>query len=151
MFIIIMRHGDARPRVDSDFERQLSVHGEQEAISAGQEIGHRGIVLDAIYCSPLVRARQTASIVNQQLSTELVVETSMDLEPGACCESLASSLRALTQEVVLLVSHQPFVGRMIRYLTDQDIGMDTGMIVGVNIETVEQHCGELVWVGPGRG
>jgi phosphohistidine phosphatase len=148
MFLIIMRHGDALPRAATDFERVLSEHGEQEAAVAAKEIGSRDFAVDAIYCSPLVRARQTANIVRQHLPEELQVETWLDLEPGAGCEAVADRLGALTQPVVMLVSHQPFVGRMIRYLTGQDIGMDTGMIVGINIETVEQHCGEVAWVGP---
>ncbi|NRB06283.1 MAG: histidine phosphatase family protein [Richelia sp.] len=69
--IIIVRHGQTNYNTErriqgrTDFSR-LTQKGRDDASHVGKFLSQ--VVFDAIYCSPLSRAKQTAEIIHQQLS-----------------------------------------------------------------------------------
>lgn len=68
------------------------------------------ISFDALLTSPLVRARQTADIVANELGLEAKMEEMLELAPESSVERLISSLtRFQNREHLLLVGHNPLL------------------------------------------
>src|SRR5436309_1582525 len=65
MHIYLVRHGDAVPEEDagSDRDRWLSARGREAARVLGRLLREQNIEPDAILCSPLPRAVQTAELL----------------------------------------------------------------------------------------
>ena len=69
--VIIVRHGQTNYNIErriqgrTDFSR-LTQKGRDDVSHVGKFLSQ--VVFDAIYCSPLSRAKQTAEIIHQQLS-----------------------------------------------------------------------------------
>jgi len=59
MKLYFLRHAEALDGAD-DAARPLTSHGEKQAREVGRFLERAGIEFDAVYCSPLVRAKQTA-------------------------------------------------------------------------------------------
>jgi phosphohistidine phosphatase len=62
MKVYLLRHAEAEPGAD-DAARRLTSDGHDQARLVGRFLRRAGIELDAVFSSPLVRARQTAQIV----------------------------------------------------------------------------------------
>ena len=147
MYILIMRHGDAI-NAAVDFERTLSQLGEEEVRRSALAIKAKDLVVDQILSSPLPRAMQTADIVSTVGYPELDVEVWGDLAPGSQCDDIAQKLDMAQACTRLLVCHQPFASRMVQYLAQEDIPMGTAMVACIQMNSINQHSGELEWVVP---
>ena len=97
-----------------------------------------------IFSSPLVRARQTAEIVRDACAGALEIEALEELLPEWEPEGVLSAVeaRGALEGHVLLVSHQPIAGRVVRLLTGDAPAIRPGTLVEVECEA------DLV---PGRG
>ena len=62
MRLYFLRHADSPPGAD-DAVRPLSKLGQRQAKVLADMLANAGIVFDAAYSSPLVRARETAEII----------------------------------------------------------------------------------------
>lgn len=108
MRLWLLRHGHAEPHAVSDALRRLTAQGRQEVLqSAAQLIGRP---LEAILCSPYVRARQTAELVVEVLQSPLSVEIVPWLISESSPEGALGHLAARPEAEILLVSHQPLIG-----------------------------------------
>lgn len=139
-----MRHGDALANPSSDFERQLSPLGEDQAAAAGEAIKNYGVALHHVYCSPLPRAKKTAEIAAAVACPQVLVAVWQALAPGAESEIIADKIG--TQDGVLIVTHQPFASRMAYYLTGDEVGMSTGTVACIQAESLHQSQCELIWL-----
>jgi broad specificity phosphatase PhoE len=78
--IYLIRHGqttgDIENRYGGDYDDELTNEGEIQAHKLADKIANSGI--QVILCSPLIRAQQTAKIVNTKLHCE--IETIRDLK-----------------------------------------------------------------------
>jgi phosphohistidine phosphatase len=115
MQVDFVRHGIAvdRARGMADRERPLTPKGRQRTAVIAQILYRRGDRWDAILTSPLLRAQQTAEILQAaQLAPELVEFP--PLEPGGDFRELASwSQTHPQQERIAVVGHQPDLGHWI--------------------------------------
>ncbi|MGZ0781991.1 phosphohistidine phosphatase SixA [Pseudomonas saponiphila] len=112
MKLWVLRHGQAEPHAASDDQRNLTAHGRQEVLgSAAQLIGQP---ISAIIASPYVRAQQTAQLVRQALGFEGEIRTVPWLTPEANPLQVLEHLDSADN--LLLVSHQPLVGKLIGLL-----------------------------------
>ncbi len=143
-----MRHGDADPPISGDADRPLSERGQREVAHMAEEIISCQIDLSQICCSPLLRAQQSAAIVSRILARSDQIEVWDELVPGGSCSVVASKLNQRGRCDTLMVSHQPFVGRMVNYLTGEEWGMGTGTVACIHTEALDQFCGEVEWLGP---
>lgn len=121
MIIYLLRHGDA---VDSsrfeDHDRPLSDFGLRQASAVGTYLAGTHAELGLIYCSPLLRARQTAEAVQRQLE-RVSVQTTDSLLSSSDPKQIVGELRKARQRSVLLVGHEPHLSRTISVLLCEDI------------------------------
>jgi phosphohistidine phosphatase len=114
MKLWVLRHGEAVPHGSRphDSERELTDHGREEVLrSAALLIGQP---LTAIYASPYLRAQQTAQLVREALGFEPEIRTVDWLTPDTDPDKVAEQMVAVSD--VLLVSHNPLVGKLLSYL-----------------------------------
>jgi phosphohistidine phosphatase SixA len=106
MRVYLVRHAEAAPG-EPDELRALSAAGRETARALGDRLAAEARV-DAVLCSPLLRARETAEAIAQAagvpaVSTEL-------LAPGAAVDDLLEAV-AGRGETVVSVGHQPDCGQ----------------------------------------
>jgi phosphohistidine phosphatase len=116
MDLYLIRHADALPveaaNTGSDAERPLSVTGQEQARSVAEGLQRRGVRLNYLAASPLVRAQQTAEGILHHWSEEGVPELRVceDLAPGGKRKRLNRFLNGLGAEAAGIVGHQPDLG-----------------------------------------
>lgn len=111
MNIILVRHGIAvEPDVwhGSDADRPLTEEGEDKTRQAAAGLRRLKLRPNRLLTSPLVRARQTAAILQEILDAPDSVQVSKALIPDAEPEALLGWLAGLPDdETVLCVGHEP--------------------------------------------
>lgn len=122
MHIYLFRHGDA-PFDSSCGERSLSDQGEIETRKVVEQQLESLSKLDLIVCSPALRARQTLQVLTETLnySGQLLFEDALRSESSV--RNLESCIDALLEsqsvDHILLLGHQPLIGQILEYLTDE--------------------------------
>jgi len=127
----LLRHADAEPHgVGSDFERRLTVRGEQQARAAGRAFARMGVSFDRVFTSPRVRALETARLVCGELGGEPVVHEPLGggFDASDAAALLASSTGA---GAVLLVGHEPDLSGLVAALTAARIELKKGGIAAI--------------------
>jgi phosphohistidine phosphatase len=122
MKLYLLRHGDAGERsaegYTTDSARSLSSKGIKRTRQLANTLRQMEITFDVILSSPLIRAQQTAEIVARSLGLEEQLRLTNQLTPdGALSDALALiGGVAPKSEAVLLVGHEPNLGRLISRL-----------------------------------
>src|ERR1700690_2747245 len=121
MDLYLIRHADAltlgERGITDDAERPLSEKGENQANQVGKILLKKGVTLDKLVTSPLVRSRQTTDLILKNWNgkaPEVVV--SEDLVPDAKPRRLAKFLRKLGGDHVALVGHLPHIAHWAGWL-----------------------------------
>lgn len=130
MRLYIVRHGIAVDRADpaatTDEERWLTDEGKAKTRLVALGLQALGVEIDAIFSSPLVRARQTAEVLAKVLHPARRLRLTENLEPGFSLEALCDEIsRAEGAQNVMLVGHEPDLGEMISTLVWGD---DSGLV-----------------------
>lgn len=150
MEIFLIRHADAlalgERGITNDEERPLSEKGEADAESLAHALKKKGIVLDKLVTSPLLRARQTAEILLRVWSRpELVLDTCDALAPSGKPRKLSKHLLKAGADKIGLVGHMPHLGEYAAWLLgNKKFQIDIAK-AGVALVT----CGELPAKGLG--
>ena len=114
MELILWRHADAEPGVD-DLERKLTAKGRKQAARVAGWLHAHLPSRFSVHSSPAKRALQTARALDAP------IKTSELLAPE---RSAADILRAVDwpnrDEVVIVVGHQPTLGRVVARLVGAD-------------------------------
>ncbi len=121
MELYLIRHAEAlalgERGVTNDEDRPLSELGEGQAEAAAKALAQRGVVLDKLYTSPLLRARTTAEIMLRVWSRpELILETCDALAPGVKPRKLSKQLLKSEGARIGLVGHMPDLGQFAGWL-----------------------------------
>lgn len=121
MDLYLIRHADALPLgvqgITEDEARPLSDEGRAQARALGEALAGKGVRLDKIVTSPLLRARQTTDALQAGwpgVAPEVVV--CEEVAPGSKRRKLARALRQLGGNAVAVVGHQPDLGRFAGWL-----------------------------------
>jgi phosphohistidine phosphatase len=117
MRIYLVRHGDAVPEEDagSDRDRWLSARGREAARVLGRLLREQHVEPDAIVCSPLPRAVQTAELVASMLDYLHPIVSLRALEPSAQPRIAANAIQE-SGISVLVVGHEPSISSLGAYL-----------------------------------
>lgn len=156
MQLFILRHGHAEPQVTTDEARNLTSTGRGVTQSVIRAALPRLGNLQQIWASPLVRAQQTAQLA-MYFFPHLHLQTCDDLVPEADPGVVYTWLESLRQtdpglSSVMLVSHQPLVGRMVNQLcgaADNFYPMDTSSLAAIELDVVAPSLGKLMWLQHG--
>ena len=100
MKVVLVRHAEAAPG-DPDELRALTAEGHAQARELGERLRSEGIEPDAVLCSPLLRARETAAGLGFGEP-----EPRAELGPGATADAVKNVV-AGRGETVVVVGHQP--------------------------------------------
>ncbi|SFM56742.1 SixA phosphatase family protein [Marinobacter zhejiangensis] len=143
MNLVIMRHGEAGWHT-LDQERALTERGRLATAEVAHRLAESVFRPSLIWCSPLVRAHQTAAIVSGILNCPVQEKPFLtpDDDPGL-------SLDALIQEPpkkLMIVSHMPLVGALSTLLVDghrHGIPFMTSQAVVLDMPIAGPGCADL--------
>jgi len=114
MDLYVIRHADAGNREEwpgDDADRPLSPLGHRQARALGEAFRDRGMAVDAVVSSPLVRTRQTAESFLGAFANPPEIQYSDLLAPGELLRAYAG-LRVVAFEDGFLESPARFVQRI---------------------------------------
>jgi phosphohistidine phosphatase len=113
MQLFLLRHAEAEPHSENDEVRALTDKGRRQAANIGRFCATHDIVPDVILTSPLVRARETAEAVADELGVPKRVQIEEFLRVGMTPESSISGLEKYWGRAsVMLVGHEPDFSRL---------------------------------------
>lgn len=116
MLIYLLRHGDASSDPNlHDSERPLTNLGIRQANCVGTFLRQMNVQVDTIISSPLVRAQQTASIVQENIGRQKLIISDFLLN-GADQTELIQYLNNLCVSSALLVGHIPHLTDTISFI-----------------------------------
>ena len=153
MELYFLRHGEAGFNAPTDFERVLTSGGEQAALNVGKFCAESSINFSRILTSPIIRAKQTAQCVLQELP-ETMIEECEFLTPDSDPRNLLEHLRSYsTDSRLLLVTHEPFVSTCISSLIsgNESVNIQMRPATFVLIETSgvpARGNGRVRWILP---
>ncbi len=117
MLLYILRHADAEDLVTSDFERSLTHKGIEQAKRAGRFCKEKGLRLDLILTSPLVRASETAEHFHSSFEDAPTPEVAGFLASGMEPEAAITELQTFTKvSAVMIIGHEPDLSSLISQL-----------------------------------
>jgi phosphohistidine phosphatase len=115
MQLIIMRHGQAIGHARTDEERALTEQGRHDAHAVGNWLIENDYSADVVLVSPYLRAQQTAEQVLNQLPKWQKEDVSW-ITPEDAPMAVIQQLAKRSESSIMLVSHQPLVGELLRLL-----------------------------------
>ena len=117
MKIYLVRHGDAVPEEDagSDRDRWLSPRGREAARILARLLREQRLEPDAIVCSPLPRAVQTAELLAQGIDYIGTIVSLRCLEPSAHPRIACTAIAAAGSSIVV-VGHEPSISAIGAFL-----------------------------------
>ena len=127
MELYILRHGIAVDRgatgCPADDLRPLTPEGRRKLRLIAKAFKAMDLTFDLVLSSPLVRAKQTAEIVVQELGIAKLLQFSDHLSPSGNPRDLISEISKIWRgrEQVLLVGHEPCLSGLVsRLLSGRD-------------------------------
>lgn len=153
MQLYFLRHGravDPESWTGADFDRPLTKDGSERMAREAKTIARLVDDLDRILTSPLVRARQTADIVADELSLEDRVVEDERLGAGFDLENLRAILSDHNDgSVLMLVGHEPGMSATVSALIGGgSVEMKKGGLARVDLSNAEAQRGTLAWLTP---
>jgi len=146
--LLLMRHGEAGFDAPSDFDRVLTPRGRVSIgslINANIELFQQ---VEVVVHSPYVRAQQTAQLVMGSAGHDIEPVVSGDFTPDSDLTAAMAALEAYQDcSSLLLVTHQPLIGRLASLLIEGDARypepMAPGDVLAIDFEIVVAGCGLL--------
>lgn len=151
MIIYFLRHASAgrtllNPKKDE--RRALDEDGILQARYVGRVLANLDVQVDQIVSSPLTRARQTASLVANELAFEAAVQMDDSLRPEAAFDQFQAMLaRYKKYDAIMVVGHNPsmteFLGKSISGSGAAQIDFKKGAAAKVEMNG---RTGALQWL-----
>jgi phosphohistidine phosphatase len=142
------QHGD--PEYPDDSLRPLTKKGEKRFRRVAKRLAKRGVAPCRVATSPLVRCRQTADILMDQLDGQAELTVLNELSPGAQLDELLPWTRQQASSDVAWVGHAPDVNHLLAALVGSGSGhadMDKGAVAAIEFDgTLAAGAGTLRWL-----
>lgn len=122
MRLYLVRHATAKDGTP-DAARPLNKAGRREVKRVGKRLRKMGLDRFEIWYSPLKRAAQTAKGLAKALGLKKKLKEFKGLSPGQPTLALRKQLAAMDQDL-MVVGHQPFMGRLTSELLSGEEGAD---------------------------
>ncbi len=151
MLCYFLRHGpagDATKWQGSDFDRPLTQDGIKRIAREAKTIAALEVVPDAIVTSPLVRARQTAEIVADELKLRERLRQDDRVGLGFSAARLTEILGDYADaQCVMLVGHEPSMSMTVGELIGGgDVDFKKGALACMEITRESPLAGRLLWL-----
>lgn len=151
MLCYFLRHGpagDAMKWEGADFDRPLTQDGIKRIAREAKTIAALDLELDAIITSPLVRARQTAEIVADELKLRDRLRqddrVGLGFSPTHLAEILGDNTSA---SALMLVGHEPSMSSTVGELIGGgEIDFKKGALACVEVTEASPLGGVLLWL-----
>ena len=127
MRLFVVRHAEAAPG-DPDATRPLTPAGQKVARAVGRQLAREQP--DAVLCSPLLRARETAAPIARAAGVEL--EPDERLAPGTTAAHVREAVEGRGSAVVV-VGHQPDCTKIVLELSGREVEFEPGAVVEVEL------------------
>jgi len=133
MKLYLMRHGFAEVGTDKpDQARQLTADGRERIQRAGRVLANLNLPPLVLYCSPRVRAFQTAQLVGDALGITPSVTELLDFDFDQT--HALNLMRFSPNRDVFCVGHEPTLSQTIQRLSGADVLMQQGSVARVHVD-----------------
>jgi len=153
--IYIVRHAIAADRGEEwpdDTKRPLTDTGITRFKEAVSGLAWLDVEIDEIFTSPLVRAKQTATILAHGLGNKTSVKTLEALAPGHSPRQVMNELSGMAKRHrIALVGHEPGLGELAAHLlgSSRALPFKKGGVCYIAIQGLtSRRPGELGWFLP---
>ncbi|MFM8414499.1 MAG: phosphohistidine phosphatase SixA [Planctomycetota bacterium] len=149
--LYIVRHAVAEDEGPGglDHARRLTPKGRRRFARMTGRLAERGMQVDLVATSPLVRCRETAEILAAELAGGPRVEVVEALAPGSDWQSLVEWTVEQDAASVAWVGHAPCVGRLVALSIGDGsaaVRMAKGAIAAIALDDGPGQPGELDWL-----
>jgi phosphohistidine phosphatase len=155
--LYLIRHGIAADRGEDypdDSKRPLTSAGVKRLQQEARALDRLGVTFEHIIASPLVRTKQTADVLAENLDTKPVVTTSDSLAPAGTPAAVFQELgRHMRKGRIALVGHEPNLGELAARLIGArtPLQFKKGGICRIDFEVFPpKGTGQLRWFMPPR-
>lgn len=149
MQLFILRHGKAEPHgLKKDFDRELLPAGIAKTEVVAQWFKAKRRTITGVLCSPFVRAQQTLQVFLKIVGDCGPLEYCEQITPDANPKDLLPVLtRHQNTASLLLVSHMPFVGRLVEFLVPDCASAEfaTSGMACVELDVISPENSQLLW------
>jgi len=156
MKVLLIRHGRAQERTVTtalarrDHTRRLTEAGRKDMRKAAKGLRKISPDLDVLASSPLLRAKETAEIVERVFGGPATTELAA-LSPGGAVEEILGWLRQQRADTVALVGHEPDLSRMAGFFltgeSDSVLELKKGAVCLIEFESAPAAgAGTLSWL-----
>ena len=138
MKLYVMRHGPAEDASPSgDAARALTPAGRERVRNVAEFLAAQDEVPRHVVSSPLVRALQTAEIVNAHAKIASEVEVDRAMAPRGDAISFVRAAAREGRKRVMVVGHEPDLSILVATLLGEPLplGMQKGMVVGLRLDS----------------
>ena len=153
--LYLVRHAIAAARGEEwpdDTKRPLTETGITRFKEAVEGLAWFDVGIDEIFTSPLVRAKQTATLLANGLGNKTSVKTLEALAPGHTPRQVMNELsRSAKRHRIALVGHEPALGELAAHLigAPRPLPFKKGGVCLIAIQGLtSRRPGELVWFLP---
>ena len=153
--LYLIRHGVAEERGKDwpdDSKRPLTAEGVARLQKAARGLNAIDVTFDQIVTSPLVRTRQTATLLADGLANKATVKNLEALEPGHSPRSVMNELsKSAKRHRIALVGHEPGLGELASHLlgAGRSLPFKKGGVAYITVQGLtSRRPGELVWLLP---
>ena len=151
--IYLVRHGiaEGRPAGGRDEDRALTQAGTANMQVAAAGLTWLAVKPDAIWSSPLLRARQTAEILRDALAPGLEIAIEARLRPEADVDAMLEGLQATAaSQALMLVGHEPNISALASALLTGDVSgarvpFKPGSVIALDQTLPPAGRGSLHW------
>jgi phosphohistidine phosphatase len=152
--LYIIRHGIAADPKDfeTDEVRPLTKEGDRKTQKIAKRLAQFDIDFDVIFTSPLVRARQTAEIL-QDAGLGNPIQECLALAPDGNIHHWLAQLTELTDcQRIAIVGHQPDLGNWAEILVwgevKGNIALKKAGVIGITLPQIDSPIGRssLFWL-----
>jgi phosphohistidine phosphatase len=135
MRLYVMRHGPAEDHARSgrDADRALTASGRDRVRDVARALVKNDEAPRAIVTSPLVRAVQTAEIVEAECRLDEPVSSRRELATGGESLGLVKEIFASGKKRTMVVGHEPELSALVWELTGVRVEMQKAMVACVTL------------------